>query len=189
MSQLVFLLEEPSMESFLITLLPKLIPNDIPYKLITHRGKQDLEKSIPKKVRVSSWKPEPIFVIVRDQDSGDCKKIKEKLIELCDNKNGYKHCVRIVCRELESWYLGDLKAVSKAYNMDKLSKLQEKQKFRDPDKLNNASAELEILVSDSRKVERARKIASFINLENNRSHSFNVFIEGIKKVVDSFNNI
>jgi hypothetical protein len=45
--ELVFLLEEPSMAEVLKVLIPKILSDDIGFKLIVHDGKQDLEKSIP----------------------------------------------------------------------------------------------------------------------------------------------
>lgn len=49
--ELIFLLEEPSMKATLENLLPKIIPPEINYKCIAHEGKQDLEKSIPRKLK------------------------------------------------------------------------------------------------------------------------------------------
>jgi hypothetical protein len=40
--QLVFLLEEPSMAEVLKVLLPKVLPDNIGFKLIIHEGKQEL---------------------------------------------------------------------------------------------------------------------------------------------------
>jgi hypothetical protein len=53
---LVFLLEEPSMKALLDVLLPRIIPENITFKCIPHEGKQDLEKSIPKKLK--AWNTE-----------------------------------------------------------------------------------------------------------------------------------
>lgn len=50
MSRLVFLLEEYSMAVLLEDLLPRIYP-DLPFLCMSHEGKQDLEKSIPRKLR------------------------------------------------------------------------------------------------------------------------------------------
>lgn len=50
MSRLVFLLEERSMKILLETFLPRFFP-DISFLCVAHEGKQDLEKSIPRKLR------------------------------------------------------------------------------------------------------------------------------------------
>lgn len=53
---LVFLVEEPSMADLLNVLLHRLFPG-LEFRCIEHEGKQDLEKSVPRKLR--AWrKPE-----------------------------------------------------------------------------------------------------------------------------------
>ena len=105
MSQLVFLLEERSMQEVLMVLLPRLLPEHLPFSLIPHEGRTDLERSIPRKLR--AWRePGARFVIVRDKDMGDCQKVKQKLSRLCEGAGRTDCLVRIVCHELESWFLG-----------------------------------------------------------------------------------
>ena len=71
MNRIVFLLEERSMKTLLEGLLPRLMP-DKSFICIPHEGKQDLEKSIPRKLR--AWhEPGARFVVVRDNDGGDCQ--------------------------------------------------------------------------------------------------------------------
>lgn len=120
---LVFLLEERSMKELLEVLLPRIIPETITFKCIHHEGKQDLEKSIPRKLK--AWKTAGKFII-RDQDSGDCKEIKQQLKNLSNNSGRSDTLIRIVCHELESWFLGDLAAVEKAFDL-KTGKLSKKQ--------------------------------------------------------------
>ena len=113
---LVFLLEEASMKTVLDIILPQILPESVEFKTIPHSGKSDLEASIPHKLK--AWRqPDTKFIIVRDQDSGDCVQIKEALKRLAE-PYGRPVLIRIACRELESWYLGDLKAVSQAYGVD-----------------------------------------------------------------------
>ncbi|MEA5534701.1 DUF4276 family protein [Crocosphaera sp. XPORK-15E] len=145
---LVFLLEEASMKALLDILLPRIIPTNISFICIPHEGKQDLEKSIPRKLK--AWNTKAKFIIIRDQDSGNCLEIKKQLSDLCQQSGRSDTLIRIVCHELESWFLGDLLAVEKAFNLQigKLSKKQSKQKYRDPDQLNSAKQELKTLVSN-----------------------------------------
>ena len=107
MSCVVFFLEEDSAKAFLENFIPRFFSQNNEYIYVTFEGKQDMEKQLPRKLR--NWqRPDSLFVIVRDQDSGDCVKIKEKLSNIC-LKAGKPDClIRIACRELESWYLGDL---------------------------------------------------------------------------------
>ncbi len=89
MITLVFLLEDQSMKELLEGLLPRILPQhpQMEFLLIPHRGKADLDKSIPRKLR--AWgEPRPHFVILRDQDSADCVALKQRLLSMCQQE-GY----------------------------------------------------------------------------------------------------
>jgi hypothetical protein len=184
MKEIVFLLEEPSMLEVLRVLAPPLAPNDVPCRFIPHEGIRDLERSIPRKLRAWS-NADAQFVVVRDKHSGDCKKIKRALLNLCKKGRRPGTLVRIVCPELESWFLGDLAAVEKAYQLRGIAKRQTKSKFRNPDRLNNAVDELQRLVPLYQKVGGSRRIAPYMNIRDNKSHSFHVLINGIRRLVES----
>ena len=181
----IFLLEEPSMKNVLTEILPKLIPNKITYICIPHQGKQDLAKSIPKKIKAFQFNPTTKFVIVHDQDSHDCKKLKLELLEICQNAGNSNALIRIVCHELESWFLGDLAAVEKAYNLhpNTLSKKQTSKKYRNPDRLNSPKQELIALVDEYYAGTHSKKIAPHLSLTKNTSPSFQVFIQGIHQLL------
>lgn len=182
MKQIVFLLEEPSMREALDIILPQMIPDDTAILSIAHEGKRDLELSIPRKLR--AWQNQQArFVVIRDQDSADCITLKHKLRELCEGAGRTDCLIRIACRELESWFLGDLKAVATAFNLPRLVKLTGKEKFRDPDRLVNASDELRKLVGSYQKIGGARAIAPLLDLSNNQSRSFQVFLEGLRRLI------
>lgn len=186
MSHFYFLLEEPSMEEALHGILPRLLPEDVTYQCIPHEGKQDLVKSIPRKIRGLTQKPgDYYFVILHDQDSSDCIELKQKLLEKASAADPDKLLVRIVCRELESWYLGDLQAVDSAYPGANLAKLQEKRKFRAPDGLVKPSNEIKKLVPDFQKIDGARRIGRLLNLESNKSKSFLVFVSGLNRLLEN----
>jgi hypothetical protein len=61
---------------------------------------------------------------MRDQDSGDCKVIKDILRTKCVNADKPESIIRIVCHELESFFLGDLPAVGKGLNLANISRYQ-----------------------------------------------------------------
>ena len=85
--KLVFLLEEQSMKYFLDGLLPRILPEEIQFVTIPHEGKSDLQKSLT--AQRQGWtEPDVRFVVVQDQDSNDCRELKEKLLELCIYKTG-----------------------------------------------------------------------------------------------------
>lgn len=183
---LVFLLEESSLENVLKERLPKLIPEEINYICISHQGKQDLARSIPIKLRAfKNISPDTKFIIVHDQDSHDCQNLKKELLELCKNVDSSRVLIRIICHELESWFLGDLAAVEKAYNLkpNSLSKKQNNDKYRDPDRLNSAKQELQRLVKHYYAGTHSKQIAPHLSLTENNSRSFRTFIQGVKNVV------
>ncbi|HZK85615.1 MAG TPA: DUF4276 family protein [Desulfosporosinus sp.] len=182
MKLIVFLVEEPSMKEFLKVILPRVIPENVSYKIIHHEGKQDLERSIPKKLRAFR-QPETRFVILIDQDSNDCLLLKNHLLGLCQ-EGGREDClVRIVCHELESWFLGDLEAVGQAYNLNTLARRQGEAKYRQPDRLSNAAQVLKLLVPTYQKVSGARAVSKHMKLSENESYSFAVFIKGLQEVI------
>ena len=171
------------MKALLDILLPQILPPEIDFLCIPHEGKQDLEKSIPRKLR--AWQtPDTTFVIVRDKGGADCIEIKNRLVNLCQQAGHSDSLVRIACHELESWFLGDLGAVEKAFNIKKLAEQQRNRKYKEPDKLSNASEELEKLVKGYRKVSGAKKIAAYMTIDQNYSHSFNCFISGVSGLIE-----
>jgi Domain of unknown function (DUF4276) len=178
--QLVFFVEEESMRAALEGIVPRALPGALAPIYVTHQGKQDLEKSIARKLR--AWRSPARFVIIRDQDSGECRAVKERLTGLCRDTPHDDALIRVACRELESWFLGDLRAVERAFATRGLAKQQETEKFRDPDRLSTPSRELQRLVPGYRKVEGARLVAEHLDLENNRSRSFCSLIRGLRRI-------
>jgi hypothetical protein len=176
---LVFFLEEESMKAALERIVPRVLPA-AHSTFVTHQGKQDLEKSIPRKLR--HWRAPARFVIIRDQDAGDCRAIKQRLTDLCRDTPHDRPLIRIACRELEAWFLGDLQAVERAFAITGLAKRQNTEKFRDPDHLGSPSKELQQLVPRYRKVGGARLVAEQLDLEHNRSTSFRNLIAGLRRI-------
>lgn len=179
--KLVFLLEESSMKEFLDIILPKVLPEGVQFITIPHSGKTDLKKSIPIKMR--GWnEPDVRFVILHDRDANDCLALKHDLQKLCEGYNK-RFIIRIPCQELEAWYFGDLRAVSSAFG-NKVERLQGKKKYRIPDEINDPKEVLQKLLPEYGQREGARKIARFMDIDANTSHSFRVFVEGVRKLCD-----
>lgn len=181
MNELVFLLEEPSAKAMLEGVLPRLLGDNVNVVYVVFEGKQDLEKRLPRRLR--AWlNPNARFVVMRDQDSGDCYEIKRKLAGICEEAGRPGALVRIACHELESFYLGDLQAVASTIGPHTLVKQQDKAKYRDPDNLNNAYQELKRIAKAYQKLAGSRAIGPALSLDDNRSRSFNQLIGGIKKL-------
>lgn len=184
MSFLVCFLEEPSAKEMLKGVLPRILPEDVYIQYVVFEGKQDLEKQIERRLR--HWqKPDSVFLIMRDQDSGDCMAIKQNLLKkvIASGRQNVT-MIRIACHELESFYLGDLEAVEIGLAINGLGKRQQKRKYRFPDSLSNAAGDLSKL-TDKRyqKVAGSRAIGPYLKTDgSSQSHSFNVLLDGIGKL-------
>lgn len=183
--ELVFFLEERSAKVMLEGFLPKVLPAHIVPRYIVFEGKTDLEKSLSIKLRAWS-NPRARFVVLRDQDSGACTDVKSDLVSLCSAAGKPSTLVRIACRELESWYIGDFKAVEDGLGVSGLARHQDKRKFRNPDILNNAYEELSKVTNGKyQKVSGSRAIGPYLDKSRNCSKSFQVFVTGIEAVVNN----
>ena len=183
MDSLVVFVEEESAKELLMRILPCLVPEGTQIRVIAFEGKSDLESQLARKLR--NWQnPSARFVVLRDQDSGNCIEVKERLKELCRSAGKSEALVRIACHELESWYLGDLEAVGKGLSLPGITRSSDKAKFRDPDRLNNASQELKTLTRGIyQKISGSRRIAPHMDLAGrNRSTSFNIFCSGVRRL-------
>ena len=182
MTTLVCCLEERSAEEMLKGILPKILPDDVEFSFIVFEGKQDLEKKL--KRRIQYWqKPNSYFLVMRDQDSGDCVAIKNDLVGIIATTGKRdRTLVRIACHELESFYLGDLAAVEQGLGIARIAGHQGKSKFRTPDVLANAAEELKKLTkSKYQKISGSRSIAPYLVIDGkNKSKSFNVLVDGLK---------
>lgn len=185
MTTLVFFLEEPSAKEMLLGVLPKILPKHIVPRFIVFEGKQDLEKQLVRKLRL--WKqPDARFIVLRDQDAGDCRQIKQNLLNKCREAGRPDAVVRIACHELESFYLGDLRSVERGLGINGLAKRQHQKKFRQPDNLPNPARELKVLTNKRyQKLLGSRAIGKHLDLNSNRSHSFNVFMHAIRETTSS----
>lgn len=131
------------MNTLLEGLLPRFFPG-LQFAGIAHEGKQDRERSIPRKLQ--SWQePGVRFVILRDNDNADCRHLKARLANLCVQEGQSDSLVRIVCQELEAWYLGEPDALAAVY-YESLRALQGKARYRQPDAVAHPAQEMRRLI-------------------------------------------
>jgi hypothetical protein len=176
---IVIFTEEKSMKATLEELIGRFFPHSkegTNWFCIPFNGKSDLETNFPLKMK--RWPGRPFFIILRDNDSGDCQKRKSHLTQLAlPTQKNFK--VRIVCQELESWFLGDAQAVKAAYPQSE--NFAEKAKYRNPDNPRiKPSEELANITGNSLKVSRASSIARHMDPETNTSASFRVFFKTLR---------
>lgn len=177
---IVLMTEEPSMLVTLESLITRFFPQrvkDRDWMVSAFSGKSDLEKNIPIKMRGWKW-GNPFFIILRDADGGDCVALKEHLAGLA-NPWDTEYKIRVVCQELESWFIGDCEAVRKAYPRCVFS--NETKSYRNPDRLTNASQELSKLTGDQTKLHRAKSISVHLEPSRNCSRSFQVLFKTLQE--------
>jgi hypothetical protein len=181
MRHIVFLLEEPSAQDALQVWVPQWLPHDVQVHYQVFQGKQDLEKRMV--MRIRNWLlPNTRFIVMRDQDSGDCKAVKVKLKGLCAEAGRPDAVVRVACRELEAFFVGDWQAVATAFGRPALARLVSRAMYREPDQLGSPSQELARHVQGYQKREGARRIAPWVEPARNRSPSFHALRSAVMAV-------
>ncbi len=165
-----------TLQGLLGTQFPELIEG-LHWFVIDFNGKSDLEKNFPDRMRKWNY-GNPLFVILRDNDGSDCGILKRRLEKLA-LASGKPFKVRVVCQELESWFLGDNQAVMAAYPECHFSNATAK--YRSPDKMTNASQDLATLTGEVSKVAKAELIAPNLEPARNVSRSFQVFFQTLQQ--------
>lgn len=178
------------MELFLNALLPRFLPAGIQSEVVSFRGKQDLLKKLPGRLRgLRHTMPDRIFVLL-DRDAQDCRDLKHELEEIASGENvltrtaaasdDWQLVNRIVIRELETWYFGDWEAVLAAYPKAPRN-VPDKRQYRVPDQISGRSCdhfarEMKPVFRDGLvKRQAAERIGKQADPARSRSHSFRVF--------------
>jgi hypothetical protein len=181
--------EEPSAKNVFEALLPKLLPDGVYFRVYPHQGKQDLEQALKKALPQISRIPGSRILITRDQDQSDCREVKSKIANLVNETCACPYAIRILCKELEAWFLGDLEAVEKAYPRFKAAQHIGKADLREVDKIVAPNKFLLKIIPEYAgrdnlpKLETSDNIAPFMNIESNSSQSFNHTIGAIKNLI------
>ena len=191
-------------------LLPAILGKHHTWRIISHRGKgtlpqnvhsrperrnQSLLHNLPAKLRAygrGQRKNEVIVVLVdldRD-DPHDLKKSLTRLLDFCPKRP--RALFRLAIEETEAWFLGDRRALSRAYPSLRAEKLADYAQ-------DSVCGTWEVLADaihphDSGKWKRrwrkamafkgelARKVPPLMDVEENRSPSFRVFRDGLRGV-------
>lgn len=182
MRHLVFFLEEPSARDLLQGLLPKIVPESIYVQYLVFEGKQDLEAQLVRKMR--GWKmPNSAFIVLRDQDAADCAQVKATLAALVAEADRSPTLIRIACRELEAWVLGDWQAVADAFERPDIAGLGRKEQYRLPDQHSHPVDLIRKHLPEYQKRDGARRVGALLDPARNQSHSFKVFCDGLRRLV------
>ncbi len=90
--------------------------------------------------------------------------------------------MRLVCQELESWYIGDLRALANAFDAPKIDTPAHRKRFVLPDGWQKPSVEVKRLVPTFQKISGARALSQHLNAAGNLSRSFQVFVAGAQRI-------
>ena len=198
-----FLVEEQSSQEALNNLLPKMFNSRVSYSIHPFRGKKDLIKQLPKRLKAyKAWiTNEDKIVVLIDEDRADCQKLKQQLENIASDSGfltkssagdgAFQVLNRIAIEELEAWFFGDIEAIIQAYPKVKKN-IVNQAKYRNPDAIKGGTAEaLEKLLKrygyhkgGLSKIQAAREISHYMNPENNRSTSFQVFYQGLLQMIE-----
>ncbi len=110
--------------------------------------------------------------------------MKQQLVNSILNQNREQpNLVRIACRELENWYLGDMNAIEAVYPNFKAKKHQKKAKYRNPDHVFGVFELKEMIdgFANFAKNHASKNIPLYMNINNNNSNSFNHLINGVQQ--------
>lgn len=151
-----------------------------------HQGKQDLKRALSKAAPSLSRMPGAKLLVLIDQDNSDCKQLKQELEdELSGRMILCPYKIRIVCRELEAWFLGDPEAIGAAFPRFRPESIAARPDFRNPDELQSPSQRLLELIPEYQskgyqnlpKKDAAKKFSPHLSRQGNRSQSFKQFVE------------
>ena len=198
-----FLVEELSAGAALTTIVPKILGQDVTFRMHLHQGKQDLLSRLTDRLKgYSHWLPTDWRVVVLiDEDRQECDELKAQLENAARQaglstksraaRGGQIRVLnRIAIEELEAWFFGDVEALCTAYRGVPPT-LGAQATYRDPDAINGGTWEaLERVLQRAghhkgglAKIAAAGAISSHMNPERNRSRSFQVFREGLLQVM------
>ena len=196
-----FLLEERSAEVALKAILPNILSDDVSFTFHVFEGKHDLLKKLPERLNgYKKWLPDYYRIMVLiDEDREDCMELKAELEKAAYDagfvtkssappEGNFQVVNQLVIEELEAWFFGDIEALRTAY--PKISKtFQSRPKYRDPDAIPGGTSEaLGRLLKKYYpkwlpKTVVAQNIARHMEPNQNRSKSFQVFVEGLEACV------
>jgi len=198
-----FFVEEPSAEAALSILIPKILKGKHTFRFHPFQGKADLLKNLPSRLKgYSSWLPHDWKIVVLiDQDNQNRLALKGRLEEStkkaglrtktsAKGKGTFQVLNRLAVEELEAWFFGDVLALKAAYPRIPAT-LAKKAKYSNPDSI--AGGTWEALDRELKKagyyptgmpkIEVSRNVSLHMDVGRNRSHSFQVFMSGLKACI------
>lgn len=183
------LVEEPSAKAALDQLVPRIAPH-VAFTVHPHQGKPDLLAKLPGRLRGYAAMAEAVdllVVVLVDRDREDCRRLRQSIVAAGRNaKLSERLLARIAIEELEAWFFGDVPALRRAFPGVPAT-LDRRRTFRDPDAVSGGTAEalFRVLAEAGHegigKTELARTMGGAMDVDANRSRSFQVFRDGLRR--------
>ena len=167
-----------------------------------YNGKPDFLAKLPDRLRgYRPWLPADWrIVVLLDADEADCRQLKARMETIAhaaglttrSATGGAQFQVlnRLAVQELEAWFFGDVEALCAAYpRLD--PNLAERSRYRNPDAIVGGTWEalerelqrVGYAPGGLAKVATARAVSAHMRPERNRSHSFQVFQQGLLELI------
>lgn len=201
-THLEFLVEEPSMDAFLRSFLPGLLPAPHSFDVHAFQGKSDLLNKLEARLKgYASWLPAHWkIVVVVDRDDDDCLVLKQQLERVAQQTGlrsrtatgnpSWQLVNRIAIEELEAWFFGDWQAVRQAYPRV-ASTIPNTAAFRNPDAIRGGTWEAfervmrkyGYFLGGLEKITAARAIGGHMDPLRSRSASFRTFHQALLEAV------
>ncbi len=183
MTTLVILVEEESMKATLEIIMKKINTHGTEIFILAYEGARDLEKRLTNTLR--NWRiPDVTFLVLRDNDNADCIERKQYLAsKVMDAGVENKTTIRIVCQELESWFLGDRDALEAAGYVKQGSHPNSTRGVIDDKAKPSVLLENLNKTKIIGKIARAKEITPHMDLNKNHSASFNHTIKSLKTLL------
>lgn len=196
------LVEEPSAEAALLELLPKILGPQPTFNIVVYQGKPDLLSKLPRRLAgYRRWLPgDWKIVVLLDEDREDCAFLKGQLEDAARAAGfstqsspaadgDFTVLNRIAIEEIEALYFGEVVALAQAFERVPRT-LDRRAGFRDPDTIRGGTWEaLERVLKEAGhfpsglpKIHVARSVAREMDPARNRSRSFQVFRDGLRRL-------
>ena len=149
--------------------------------VLKHRGAGDLERSLKRKLAADPL-PYGRYLILRDADNLDCQELKKKLSTMIPASKRSRTRVRLVCQELEAWYLAQSNLLVREgvlkTPIPKRALQGGVDAVRDPKRLFQRHAH------QKGQIAHAQRIGPLLNLESRASPSFAHFISALRYIAN-----
>ena len=182
MTTIVFVIEESSKQEFLSGVLARLnVPEHMQIHFRVAEGHIDVLRELREITR--RWRvPDTRFVVLCDQDSADCIERKHELLAQIPPSRLDDTVVRIVCTELEGWYLTDAAALRDALPGLSDRAVLPPELRGPPDGIHRPARKLAERTWFAKNA-LARSMGQRISIAPGASHSFNLFLQTLNQIL------